>query len=225
MVTIGNGTTEKVTETSPSSAATAGRAPGRETFGPAAAHECAASPNAMWRRCASELADVRGDRAHGHAGRHGSSMARKLRHDGHRHRSGFLCGAGLDFRSGPAVHRWRNPLGQPVCVIGKTVTDSPLRPADPVGLRLRVGSMSCEVIGVLDGKGQSAFGRTRTISCSCRCAPFSAASPATRASRRSISRPHPPMPFPPCRPAYRRHPARTAPHRRRTRKTISRCAT
>jgi len=48
--------------------------------------------------------------------------------------------------------------GRAVCVIGATVRRELFGAADPVGDRFRLGRISCEVIGVLDTKGQTAFG-------------------------------------------------------------------
>ena len=48
--------------------------------------------------------------------------------------------------------------GSAVCVIGETTRAQLFGPVDPLGQRLRVGKFSCEVIGLLVAKGQSAFG-------------------------------------------------------------------
>ena len=48
--------------------------------------------------------------------------------------------------------------GAAVCVIGQTIRTVLFDPVDPVGQRMRIGDLSCEVIGVLEGKGQSSFG-------------------------------------------------------------------
>jgi putative ABC transport system permease protein len=48
--------------------------------------------------------------------------------------------------------------GSALCVIGQTVKQQLFGQRDPVGGRIRLGSISCEVIGVLAAKGQSAFG-------------------------------------------------------------------
>ncbi|WP_408589777.1 ABC transporter permease [Novosphingobium sp.] len=48
--------------------------------------------------------------------------------------------------------------GKAVCLIGNTVRTRLFRERDPVGLRFRVGSVSCDVIGVLSTKGQAGFG-------------------------------------------------------------------
>ncbi len=48
--------------------------------------------------------------------------------------------------------------GAPVCVIGATVARELFGRGDPVGRAVRVKQFSCEVIGVLAGKGQAAMG-------------------------------------------------------------------
>ncbi len=48
--------------------------------------------------------------------------------------------------------------GAASCIIGETVRSKLFGPGDPVGGNLRVGKVSCEVIGLLEAKGQSSFG-------------------------------------------------------------------
>jgi putative ABC transport system permease protein len=48
--------------------------------------------------------------------------------------------------------------GRAACIIGKTVRDKLFGPYDFLGHRLRVNKVSCEVIGLLAAKGQSSFG-------------------------------------------------------------------
>lgn len=48
--------------------------------------------------------------------------------------------------------------GQAVCVIGKTVVDNLFEGDDPLGKKIRLGKSACEVIGVLQSKGQSGMG-------------------------------------------------------------------
>jgi len=48
--------------------------------------------------------------------------------------------------------------GVTVCVIGQTVRSKLFGSSMPVGQRIRVGTLSCEVIGVLQSKGQSSMG-------------------------------------------------------------------
>jgi putative ABC transport system permease protein len=48
--------------------------------------------------------------------------------------------------------------GRAVCIIGQTVHAKLFGTADPLGQRIRVKNVSCEVIGVLEAKGQSIVG-------------------------------------------------------------------
>jgi len=49
--------------------------------------------------------------------------------------------------------------GAKVCVIGRTVATQLLGNGDPIGQVVRVKAMPCEVVGVLQGKGQSSQGQ------------------------------------------------------------------
>lgn len=48
--------------------------------------------------------------------------------------------------------------GKPVCIIGETVREKLFDTVRPVGETIRVGSLSCEVIGLTQSKGASTFG-------------------------------------------------------------------
>jgi putative ABC transport system permease protein len=48
--------------------------------------------------------------------------------------------------------------GKAVCIIGSTVKTNLFRGGGAVGLRFRIGNVSCDVIGVLTTKGQAGFG-------------------------------------------------------------------
>jgi len=48
--------------------------------------------------------------------------------------------------------------GSAVCILGETVREELFGPASAVGSRIRVSNISCEVIGVLVPKGESGFG-------------------------------------------------------------------
>jgi putative ABC transport system permease protein len=49
--------------------------------------------------------------------------------------------------------------GRAVCIIGETVHEKLFGSASPVGETIRVGTIPCEVIGLLEAKGQSGFGQ------------------------------------------------------------------
>lgn len=48
--------------------------------------------------------------------------------------------------------------GKAVCIIGSTVAQNLYRGGDAVGTRMRIGGISCDVIGVLSTRGQAGFG-------------------------------------------------------------------
>ena len=49
--------------------------------------------------------------------------------------------------------------GKPVCILGNTVRKELFGTQDPLGAAIRLGKLSCQVIGILEAKGQSTFGR------------------------------------------------------------------
>jgi putative ABC transport system permease protein len=49
--------------------------------------------------------------------------------------------------------------GRAVCVVGQTVRKNLFAEEDPVGKTIRLGKVSCQVIGLLQEKGQSSMGR------------------------------------------------------------------
>jgi putative ABC transport system permease protein len=51
--------------------------------------------------------------------------------------------------------------GAAVCIIGQTTKTELLGSAEPLGARLRLRSLSCSVIGLLESKGKSNFGQDR----------------------------------------------------------------
>ncbi|WBH18248.1 ABC transporter permease [Sphingomonas radiodurans] len=48
--------------------------------------------------------------------------------------------------------------GKAVCIIGNTVRQNLFRGGDAIGQRMRIGAISCDVIGVLTARGQAGFG-------------------------------------------------------------------
>lgn len=48
--------------------------------------------------------------------------------------------------------------GKAVCILGQTVVEELFGNTNPVGEKIRLGTISCDVIGVLEAKGASAFG-------------------------------------------------------------------
>ncbi len=48
--------------------------------------------------------------------------------------------------------------GKAVCILGNTVVQNLFRGADPIGQRIRLNDISCDVIGTLSTRGQAGFG-------------------------------------------------------------------
>jgi len=51
--------------------------------------------------------------------------------------------------------------GKAVCILGATVRKELFGGQNPIGATIRLGKLSCQVIGVLESKGQSSFGTDR----------------------------------------------------------------
>ena len=49
--------------------------------------------------------------------------------------------------------------GRTVCVVGDTIRENLFGDGDPVGQKLRLGKVSCQIIGLLEPKGNSSMGR------------------------------------------------------------------
>src|SRR5262249_40959283 len=71
----------------------------------------------------------------------------------------YLTARDLTLASGRMFDDRETRQGRKVAVIGQTVVDQLFAGQDPLGRRIRVGSVPFEVIGVLAAKGQSGFGQ------------------------------------------------------------------
>lgn len=60
--------------------------------------------------------------------------------------------------SGRTFTRQEVQAGKSVCILGNTVKNNLYRQADPIGTRMRIAGISCDVIGVLTARGQGGFG-------------------------------------------------------------------
>ncbi|MCK9459212.1 MAG: ABC transporter permease [Proteobacteria bacterium] len=70
----------------------------------------------------------------------------------------YLECRGYKLASGRVFSDGEESSGALVCVVGATVVKELFAGEDPVGQRIRVGRISCSVIGVLAAKGQAAMG-------------------------------------------------------------------
>jgi len=73
--------------------------------------------------------------------------------------SGYLEVGGWTIRSGRSFNSAEDRSGASVCIIGETIRQTLFRTTDPVGQQMRVGNISCEVIGLLQAKGAGTFGQ------------------------------------------------------------------
>jgi putative ABC transport system permease protein len=71
----------------------------------------------------------------------------------------FLQVRNWGLASGRIFTEGEERAGNAVCVLGETVRRELFGAADPVGTRIRLGKLSCLVIGLLETKGESSFGQ------------------------------------------------------------------
>ncbi len=70
----------------------------------------------------------------------------------------YLEVRGYSLGTGRLFSEAETAIGSPVCILGTTVEQNLFADADPIGERIRVGRVSCQVVGVLESKGAAAFG-------------------------------------------------------------------
>ncbi len=70
----------------------------------------------------------------------------------------FLIAREWDIALGRRFNLAEDRAGKSVCILGQTVRKDLFGDQDPVGLNVRLGKITCNVIGVLASKGQSTFG-------------------------------------------------------------------
>jgi putative ABC transport system permease protein len=159
MVTIGSGASQKVQENLAKLGSNMLIArPGQSTFGPGGNNDSRPFEERDAAALKAGLTGVRGVAPT--AQRNAKVVYGALNYDA------SVTGASSDFfivqdwilRSGRVFSEGEERSGTSVCVIGATIAGELFGTADPVGERLRVGTFSCDVIGLLEPKGQSAFG-------------------------------------------------------------------
>jgi putative ABC transport system permease protein len=85
---------------------------------------------------------------------------------GARNRSTGITGSSADYLvtrswrvvAGRAFSDAEERAGKAVCLLGDTVREDLFGAQNPLGERIRIGALSCSVIGLLEPKGESAFG-------------------------------------------------------------------
>jgi putative ABC transport system permease protein len=159
MVTIGNGTSEKVQRDLKALGSNMLIArPGQSTFGPPGGVEARSFQERDVAILRANLTGIRGLAP--------SSSRDAVAVYGAQNYSASVTGTDSDFFT---VQDWTFAEGRPftdaevrsgtsVCVIGETIRRELFGTMNPLGEHLRVGGFSCEIIGRLNAKGQSAFG-------------------------------------------------------------------
>ncbi len=71
----------------------------------------------------------------------------------------YFSVAGWTFAEGRAFTEAEVLGARPVCVLGATLVDELFGQQEPLGARIRLKTMSCEVVGTLESKGQGAMGQ------------------------------------------------------------------
>jgi putative ABC transport system permease protein len=72
--------------------------------------------------------------------------------------NGWLTTGSWHLESGRAFNDAEEQAGAAVCIIGATIQRQLYGGGDPIGQQLRVGKVPCQVIGLLQSKGQGSFG-------------------------------------------------------------------
>ncbi|MBB3268251.1 putative ABC transport system permease protein [Azospirillum sp. OGB3] len=72
--------------------------------------------------------------------------------------SGYFVVQNWALARGRGFFEGEERAGRAACIIGQTVRETLFGRADPIGETIRVHNVSCEVIGLLEAKGQSSFG-------------------------------------------------------------------
>jgi putative ABC transport system permease protein len=72
--------------------------------------------------------------------------------------SAFLRVRSWGLARGRSFSEGEERAGKALCILGETVRRELFASADPVGSRMRLGKLTCQVIGVLEAKGESSFG-------------------------------------------------------------------
>ncbi len=159
MVTLGNGASSKVQE----NLAKLGSnmlivRPGQSTFGPGGTSDARAFDERDVAALRNNLTGVRGVAPT--AQKQAKTVFGSLNYDT------SVTGTNSDWFSvqdwtledGRVFSESELRAGASVCVIGATITRELFSGQEPIGERLRIGNFSCEVIGRMAAKGQSAFG-------------------------------------------------------------------
>ncbi len=73
--------------------------------------------------------------------------------------SGYLEVGGWTILRGRGFNSVEDRSGASVCIIGETIRQTLFKDSDPTGQQMRVGNVTCEVVGLLQAKGAGTFGQ------------------------------------------------------------------
>ena len=76
----------------------------------------------------------------------------------------YFSVAGWTFAEGRPFTEAEYLGSRPACVLGATVVEKLFGQQDPVGARIRLKTLTCEVVGALEAKGQGAMGQDQDLS-------------------------------------------------------------
>ena len=159
MVTIGNGASQQVQQNlSRLGSNMLVVRPGQSTFGPAGTSDARAFDERDVSALRASLSGVRGISPT--AQRSAKVVAGAFNY------TTTVTGATADYfvvqdwiiADGRGFLETEERSGSSVCVIGSTIRNELFGALPPIGQRLRIGTFSCDIIGLLESKGQSAFG-------------------------------------------------------------------
>ncbi len=159
MVTIGSGASQKVQENLAKLGSNMLIArPGQSSFGPGSNNDARSFEERDVAALKASLSGVRGIAPS--AQRNAKAVYGALNYDT------TVTGTTSDYfivqdwtlRDGRVFTEGEERSGTSVCLAGSTIVKELFGPVDPLGQRLRIGNFACEVIGLLNSKGQSAFG-------------------------------------------------------------------
>jgi putative ABC transport system permease protein len=71
----------------------------------------------------------------------------------------YMPARSLKVVSGRSFNETEDKTGKSVCVIGETVRRELFGGQDPVGQRIRLNKITCDVVGLLEAKGRNTFGQ------------------------------------------------------------------
>jgi putative ABC transport system permease protein len=159
MVTIGNGTTQKVTaDLSKLGSNMLVVRPERDTFGPGGGSQFRSFTERDVAALRDNLTGVRALAPSATKTVRAVYGAENTDANVNGTDSQFFVAQDWTFETGRPFSDGDIRSASSVCVIGQTVKTVLFGQENPLGQRIRLGNVSCEVIGTVAGKGQSAFG-------------------------------------------------------------------